>query len=74
MRPLISQEGKDPSEISRKDELWVAPSGLLTVAGGKLTGYRQMAETIVDKVVKLKKYKHATECITKELALSGAKV
>ena len=73
VRPLISQEGKDPSEISRKDELWVAPSGLLTVAGGKLTGYRQMAETIVDKVVKLKKFKHATECITKELSLSGAR-
>ena len=73
VRPLISQEGKGPSEISRKDELWVASSGLLTVAGGKLTGYRQMAETIVDKVVKLKKFKHATECITKELSLSGAK-
>lgn len=73
VRPLISQEGKDPSEISRKDELWIAPSGLLTVAGGKLTGYRQMAETIVDRVVKLKKFKHATECITKELSLSGAR-
>lgn len=73
VRPLISQEGKDPSEISRKDELWVAPSGLLTVAGGKLTGYRQMAETIVDKVVKLNKFKHASECITKELSLSGAR-
>lgn len=73
VRPLISQEGKDPSEISRKDELWVATSGLLTVAGGKLTGYRQMAETIVDKVVKLNKFKHASECITKELSLSGAR-
>ncbi|QCR32020.1 glycerol-3-phosphate dehydrogenase/oxidase [Lysinibacillus sp. SGAir0095] len=73
VRPLISQEGKDPSEISRKDELWIAPSGLLTVAGGKLTGYRQMAETIVHKIVKLHKFKHATECITKELSISGAK-
>ncbi|HWL13675.1 MAG TPA: glycerol-3-phosphate dehydrogenase/oxidase [Ureibacillus sp.] len=73
VRPLISQEGKDPSEISRKDEIWVAPSGLLTIAGGKLTGYRQMAETIVDKVVKINKFKHAMDCITKELSLSGAR-
>ncbi|RHW39504.1 glycerol-3-phosphate dehydrogenase/oxidase [Lysinibacillus yapensis] len=73
VRPLIYEEGKDPSEISRKDELWVAPSGLLTIAGGKLTGYRQMAETIVDKVVKRNKFKHATKCITKELSLSGAR-
>jgi glycerol-3-phosphate dehydrogenase len=73
VRPLISQEGKDPSEISRKDELWVAPSGLLTIAGGKLTGYRQMAETIVDKIVKLNKFKHSQNCMTKELSLSGAR-
>lgn len=73
VRPLIFQEGKDPSEISRKDEIWIAPSGLLTVAGGKLTGYRQMAETIVDKIVKTKKFKHASKCITKELSLSGAR-
>ena len=73
IRPLISQEGKDPSEISRKDEIWVSPSGLLTIAGGKLTGYRQMAETIVDRIVKTKKFKHASSCLTKELSLSGAK-
>ena len=73
IRPLISQEGKNPSEISRKDEIWVSPSGLLTIAGGKLTGYRQMAETIVDRIVKMKKFKHASPCMTKELSLSGAK-
>lgn len=73
VRPLISEEGKDPSEISRKDEIWTAPSGLLTIAGGKLTGYRQMAETIVDKIVKMRRFKHATPCFTKELSLSGAR-
>jgi glycerol-3-phosphate dehydrogenase len=73
VRPLISEEGKDPSEISRKDEIWTAPSGLLTIAGGKLTGYRQMAQTIVDKIVKMQKFKHASPCVTKELSLSGAR-
>ena len=38
VRPLILEEGKDPSEISRKDEIWVSDSGLITIAGGKLTG------------------------------------
>ncbi|MEQ6854270.1 glycerol-3-phosphate dehydrogenase/oxidase [Lysinibacillus capsici] len=73
VRPLIYEKGKDPSEISRKDEIWTAPSGLMTIAGGKLTGYRQMAETIVDKIVKSRRYKHASACLTRELALSGAK-
>jgi glycerol-3-phosphate dehydrogenase len=53
LRPLIQQEGKDPSEISRRDEIFVSPSGLLSIAGGKLTGYRKMAETVVDKVGEL---------------------
>jgi len=51
VRPLISEEGKDPSEISRKDEIFVSNSGLISMAGGKLTGYRKMAEEAVDKVV-----------------------
>lgn len=50
IRPLIHEEGKGPSEISRKDEIWESDSGLITIAGGKLTGYRKMAETIVDLV------------------------
>ncbi|HAQ06945.1 MAG TPA: glycerol-3-phosphate dehydrogenase [Bacillus bacterium] len=50
IRPLIHEEGKGPSEISRKDEIWESHSGLITIAGGKLTGYRKMAETIVDLV------------------------
>ena len=73
VRPLIYEKGKDPSEISRKDEVWTAPSGLMTIAGGKLTGYRQMAETIVDKIVAMHKYKHADKCSTREMSLSGAR-
>lgn len=50
VRPLIYEEGKDPSEISRKDEIWESESGLITIAGGKLTGYRKMAENVVDLI------------------------
>ena len=73
VRPLIYEKGKDPSEISRKDEVWTAPSGLMTIAGGKLTGYRQMAETVVDKIVATHKFKHADKCSTREMSLSGAR-
>ena len=52
LRPLIHEEGKSPSEISRKDEIFVSDSGLISIAGGKLTGYRKMAESIVDLVSK----------------------
>lgn len=51
LRPLIHEEGKSPSELSRKDEIFISDSGLISIAGGKLTGYRKMAERVVNKVV-----------------------
>lgn len=51
VRPLLHQEGKSPSEISRRDEVMEEPGGLLSIAGGKLTTYRVMAERVVDQVV-----------------------
>ena len=48
VRPLVAQAGKGASEISRKDEVWEGPAGVLTIAGGKLTAYRMMAERIAD--------------------------
>lgn len=77
VRPLIWEEGKGPSEISRKDEIWESPSGLITIAGGKLTGYRKMAEKIVDLLsskFKAEKYKIFSPCETKELKISGGDV
>lgn len=50
LRPLIYEEGKGPSELSRKDEIFLSDTGLITIAGGKLTGYRKMAEKVVDLV------------------------
>ena len=45
----------------------------MTIAGGKLTGYRQMAETVVDQIVAMHAFKQAEKCATRELALSGAR-
>lgn len=52
LRPLIHEDGKSPSELSRKEEIFVSNSGLISIAGGKLTGYRKMAERTVDLVQK----------------------
>lgn len=74
VRPLIAQEGKGPSEISRKDEIWIANNGVITIAGGKLTGYRKMAQKIVDVVVKQFKEEQQLvfgPCVTKKLPISG---
>jgi glycerol-3-phosphate dehydrogenase len=51
IRPLVSQAGKSPSEISRKDEVWTGAGGILSIAGGKLTAYRRMAERLSDSVL-----------------------
>ncbi|WP_281186639.1 glycerol-3-phosphate dehydrogenase C-terminal domain-containing protein, partial [Bacillus solimangrovi] len=77
LRPLIHEEGKDPSEISRKDEVIISQSGLITIAGGKLTGYRKMAEDVVNTVAKQFKeeaYKVFSECRTKNIPISGGDV
>jgi glycerol-3-phosphate dehydrogenase len=77
LRPLIKQRGKSsPSAISRKDEIFKYPSGLLTIAGGKLTGYRKMAERITDQVSKrLKTSKRIfPRCTTDKIKISGGKV
>jgi glycerol-3-phosphate dehydrogenase len=74
LRPLIHEEGKDPSELSRKDEIFVSPSGLVSIAGGKLTGYRQMARKSLDlilKELKLDENKKFVPCKTQHVTLSG---
>lgn len=50
VRPLVAQKGKEATEISRKEEVWVGTGGMITIAGGKLTGFRTMAMTVLDFV------------------------
>lgn len=77
VRPLIHEEGKGPSEISRHDEVWESASGLVTIAGGKLTGYRKMAEAVVDKIAASLNTEFGVAskpCITKDIPISGGEV
>ena len=74
LRPLIHEEGKDPSELSRKDEIFHSKTGLISIAGGKLTGYRIMAKNVVKIVAGRLSEKDGREfpkCQTKNLRLAG---
>ena len=74
IRPLIHEDGKSPSELSRKDEIFISDSGLIAIAGGKLTGYRKMAERVVDKVeenVDSKIRNSLKSCQTKDIFLTA---
>ena len=71
LRPLIRARAGEPSARSREFRIFGAASGLLTVAGGKFTTYRHMAEAIVDVVgERLGQRRH---CRTRDFRLDGAR-
>ncbi len=49
LRPLIAEPGKKPREISRRNEVLIGAARVVTVAGGKLTGYRPMAQQTLER-------------------------
>ena len=53
LRPLVKPRGSGggaTSKISRSHSIFFSESGLLTIAGGKWTTFRQMAEDAVDRI------------------------
>ncbi len=51
LRPLIEEgKPKEESDISREHEIFEDADGLISVAGGKLTTHRAMAQETVDRV------------------------
>lgn len=71
LRPLISEKAATTAKISREHRIDISRSGLITVAGGKWTTYRRMAEDTLDFAISRKMLQNA-ECVTKELRLHGA--
>jgi glycerol-3-phosphate dehydrogenase len=52
LRPLVAGEpGEDEDEVSREHVILEELPGLLTIAGGKLTSHRAMAEEAIDRAV-----------------------
>ncbi|MFX1478648.1 MAG: glycerol-3-phosphate dehydrogenase/oxidase [Promethearchaeota archaeon] len=50
IRPLVMQKGKSESEVSRKHTIFFTVDGLLTITGGKLTAFRNMAEDLFKEI------------------------
>ena len=72
LRPLAAPTKNTGStkEISRSHKLIVAPSGLITITGGKWTTYRKMAEETVDEAIRVGNLLPAP-CSTAALKIHG---
>lgn len=71
LRPLVgSTDDQDSAAISRDHTILISGSGLVSVAGGKWTTYRQMAEDVVDQAALLAALDERP-CVTRELHLRG---
>ncbi len=71
LRPLVKQSGAGrTADLSRRHSITTSDSGVITVTGGKLTTYRQMAEDTVDEALEL--IGRSARCRTKRLRFAGA--
>ncbi|HEX2579958.1 MAG TPA: glycerol-3-phosphate dehydrogenase/oxidase [Rhabdochlamydiaceae bacterium] len=69
-RPLIKASGKKAADISRDHVITVSKSGLVTIAGGKWTTFRKMAQDVINKAISIAKLPYRA-CITTDLQLHG---
>ncbi|XP_043549723.1 glycerol-3-phosphate dehydrogenase, mitochondrial isoform X1 [Chiloscyllium plagiosum] len=73
IRPLVSDpNSKNTQSISRNHVVTVTDSRLVTIAGGKWTTYRKMAEDTIDVAVKACNLDFAEPCKTVGLLLEGS--
>ena len=72
IRPLVKAgDGDNTAALSRDHTIMIDPdSGLVTVAGGKWTTYRRMAEDVVDQASALALLEPEA-CVTKTLPIHG---
>ena len=71
IRPLVKAgDGKNTAALSRDHTVHIDQSGLLSIAGGKWTTYRNMAEDAVDQAATLADLPDKP-CVTKNLNIHG---
>lgn len=71
IRPLVrAGDAKNTAALSRDHTIHIDDSALLTVAGGKWTTYRRMAEDCVDQAATLGRLPERA-CVTKQLNIHG---
>jgi glycerol-3-phosphate dehydrogenase len=71
LRPLLSGEQEDTSQLSREHAISHSPRGMVSVAGGKYTTYRVMAKDAVDAAA-ADLGRHTPPCVTEHIPLVGA--
>ena len=72
LRPLLgAAKNAKTADLSRRHQVVRAQSDLVSILGGKLTTYRQMAEDTVDECERVLGRRHA-RCRTRRLPLRGA--
>jgi glycerol-3-phosphate dehydrogenase len=71
LRPLVSGKGATTSRLSREHAIRVSARGLISIAGGKWTTYRKMAEDTLDFAIG-NKMLAAAPCATETMRLYGA--
>ena len=71
LRPLVTGKAGTTSKLSREHHIDRSTSGLITVAGGKWTTYRRMAQDTLDFAIKHKMLQ-SRKCSTATLRLHGA--
>ena len=71
LRPLVTGSQVKTSKLSREHTIEVAPSGLITIAGGKWTTYRRMAEDVLDTATR-HDILSSRPCVTRTTRLHGA--
>jgi glycerol-3-phosphate dehydrogenase len=71
IRPLVKPSAsRQSSKISREHAIELSPSWLLTIAGGKWTTYRKMAEDGIDAAIEITDLPWR-DCVTYDLKLHG---
>jgi glycerol-3-phosphate dehydrogenase len=73
LRPLIKAgKGRNTAALSRDHTILISRSGLITIAGGKWTTYRKMAEDLINKAINVGNLPER-KCVTETLKLHGWK-
>ena len=74
LRPLVAGAGASSARLSRDFTIEVAPSGLVTIAGGKWTGYRAMGAALLERVRRIigPPAEESTGADSKQFALHGS--
>lgn len=72
LRPLVKNNSKITSAISRDHHISVSDSELISITGGKWTTYRKMAEDVMEIAINKAGF-YDKECITKNLHIHGYK-